>query len=69
MNLIFQIIQIVISGLLIVLILIQNKGTGFGRTWGSSTSFTRRGLEKIIFKLTFALAGIFIVISILRFLI
>ncbi|MGD8744234.1 MAG: preprotein translocase subunit SecG [Candidatus Woesebacteria bacterium] len=60
------IIQIITSVILIVVILIQSKGTGFGRAWGSTASFTRRGLEKVIFRFTFVLAAIFIVVSILQ---
>ena len=60
------VIQIVVSLLLIGLILIQARGTGFGR--GGNTSFTRRGLEKLIFKLTFFTALIFLVVSTLQLL-
>jgi len=68
MNQTLIIVQIVISIALIALILIQAKGTGLGRTFGSGggTSFSRRGLEKLIFKLTFVLAGLFLAISILQ---
>ncbi len=62
------IIQTLISIVLIILILIQAKGTGLGRTFGggAGTSFSRRGLEKFIFKLTFVIVGLFLVISILQ---
>jgi protein translocase SecG subunit len=57
--------QILTGILLIGAILIQTRGTGFGR--GSShASFTRRGLEKLVFRLTFVLVGIFLIVSILR---
>ena len=60
-------IQIIISILLIIFVLIQNKGTGLGRVWGgSSVSFSRRGLEKALFKFTFITVGLFIIISILQ---
>jgi protein translocase SecG subunit len=60
--------QMIISVGLISLILVQARGTGFGRSggFGGSTSFSRRGLEKLIFRLTFVFALIFIVISILQ---
>lgn len=59
------VVQMIVSVLLIGLILIQARGTGFGRTVGAgASSFTRRGLEKIVFRSTFILAFIFIVISI-----
>lgn len=65
--LVFQIvIAIVLSGM----ILLQVKGTGFGRVWGGlSTSATRRGLEGLIFKLTFVLAFLFIAVSLLALLV
>lgn len=60
------ILQITISVVLILFILVQNKGTGFGRVWGATSSFTRRGLEKLIFRLTFVLTAIFVVLSIIN---
>ena len=60
------IIQLVVSLLLIVFIIIQARGTGFGRSGGgNTTSFTRRGLEKLVFRLTFVVAFCFILLSIL----
>ena len=57
--------QIITGILLTGAILIQTRGTGFGR--GSShASFTRRGLEKLVFRLTFVLVAIFLIVSILR---
>lgn len=58
------ILQIVFSVALIVLILLQARGTGLGR--GSTGSFSRRGLEKLIFRLTFAVAGLFLLVSFLQ---
>ena len=62
------IVQIVVSIALIFVIMIQARGTGLGRTFGGGggTSFSRRGLEKLIFKLTFVLVSLFLVISILQ---
>ena len=60
-------IQVIIAVTLSGAILIQSKGTGFGRVWGSSNvSFTRRGLEQLVFKATFVLASAFILVSILQ---
>lgn len=56
--------QVVVSIAVIVLILIQARGTGFGRGSASNASFTRRGLEKLIFKLTFVSVFLFLAISI-----
>jgi protein translocase SecG subunit len=66
MTKLLPILQIFISIILITFILVQNKGTGFGRVWGGASSFTRRGLEKIIFRLTFVLTGLFVVLSIIN---
>jgi len=60
-------LQIIISVFLIGLILVQVKGTGFGRVWGASSSFSRRGLERLVFKTTFVVAALFLIISILQF--
>ncbi|RJR28224.1 preprotein translocase subunit SecG [Candidatus Microgenomates bacterium] len=58
------IVQIIVSISLSALVLLQVKGTGFGRVWGGlSTSSTRRGLEGVVFKLTFVLAALFFGIS------
>jgi protein translocase SecG subunit len=64
----FTIAQMVSSIILIALILIQARGTGFGRSgsFGGGTSFSRRGLEKLIFRLTFVFALVFIGVSILQ---
>lgn len=63
-------LQIVVSLLLVGSILVQTKGTGFGRVWGTSgVSFARRGLEKLIFKATFVLAVLFVILALLQILI
>ncbi len=62
--------QIVVSVALIASVAVQVKGVGFGRVWGSGgTSFTRRGLEKLIFKGTFVLSFLFITLSALALLV
>lgn len=66
MNNITLALQAVSGLLLVIVILVQTRGQGFARGWGSSASFTRRGLEKAVFKSTFVLAFIFIAVSIVR---
>jgi len=63
------ILQIVVSILLILIITIQTKGGGLGRSFGpgSGVSFKRRGLEQLIFKLTFVLSTVFVLLSIIQF--
>ncbi|MEK7502981.1 MAG: preprotein translocase subunit SecG [Patescibacteria group bacterium] len=53
--------QIIVSLLLIGAILLQQKGTGLGASFGGSGQIYRskRGLEKILFWATIVLAVIF----------
>ncbi len=55
-------VQIVISILLIVAILLQQKGSSLGMTFGGDSSIyrTKRGAEKFIFRLTIVLAFLFL---------
>lgn len=64
---IILVVQIVLAALLVGLVLVQSKGSGLGRAWGGGrgTSFTRRGFEKLLFRLTFFVVGVFIIVSIL----
>ena len=63
--------QIIIGIILIVLVLLQQRGGGMGVLGGISSQFygTRRGLEKTIFVFTIILGGLFIALSIICFLI
>jgi len=65
------ILQIIIAAILGSMIMLQVKGNGFGRAWGGlgGGNFTRRGLESLIFKLTFVFSFLFLFISIMSFLI
>lgn len=70
MNQVLKISQIIVSIITIGLILIQARGTGLGRSSGGSTSsFTRRGLEKLIFRLTFVFVAIFLLLAIINLLV
>lgn len=62
MKTIIQIVQAVSALLLIIFVLLQVRGTGFGRS-SNSSSFTRRGVEKLVFKLTFVVTAIFLILS------
>ena len=57
--------EIVVSVALILVIVLQARGSGFGGALGGSSSFfrTRRGAEKTLFQLTIVLVVIFILIS------
>ena len=60
------IIQVIVSVSLIAVILIQAKGVGLGRAWGGGGEFykSRRGVEKVIFRLTVVLVTLFLASSI-----
>lgn len=60
-----KIIQIVISILLIVVVLLQNRGAALGGVFGGSSSvfLTKRGIEKKLFALTIILAILFFAVS------
>ena len=60
-----QIIQIIIAILLIVAILLQNRGSGLSNVFGGSSNVyrTKRGLEKKLFIATIVLAVMFLLIS------
>ncbi|MFN8560813.1 MAG: preprotein translocase subunit SecG [Anaerolineae bacterium] len=65
----FMVVAIIISVLLIVLILLQVKGSGLGDLLGGSNTGgitrTRRGLEKTLFQITIGLGVAFLAIAIL----
>ena len=58
--------QILISILLIILILIQTRGTGFAAGYAADSSIyrTRRGVERLVFQLTIAVSVIFLLLAI-----
>lgn len=61
-----KIAQIIVSILLMVAILMQNKGAGLGGAFGGTGGgvyMTKRGLEKKLFVATIVLAAIFILLS------
>lgn len=63
----FLIILQILTGLfLIVSVTLQSKGTGFNRSWKAQSSFTRRGFEKVFFKLTLTTSLVFLFVSILQ---
>lgn len=66
-----KIAQLVIAILLMVAILLQNRGAGLGGVFGGTGGvyLTKRGLEKKLFIATIVLAIIFILLSLSTFLI
>lgn len=61
------VLEIILAVLFTILILVQPKSSGgLTKSWGSATSFTRRGLERVLFRATFIVATLFIVTSALQ---
>ncbi|OGE64734.1 preprotein translocase subunit SecG [Candidatus Daviesbacteria bacterium RIFCSPLOWO2_02_FULL_36_8] len=67
MNPVVSLIQIILGVLLIIVIIIQQKGTGMGSTFGADMGFyrTKRGAEKLLFYATIALSTAFILSSLI----
>ncbi len=68
-----RIIQIILSIAVIIFILLQVRGAGLGSAFGGSSSGsvfkTRRGVEKLIFKITVVFVILFAAVSLLSTLI
>ncbi len=61
------IIQIILGILLVLVIIIQQKGSGLGSAFGADMGFyrTKRGAEKLLFYATIVLSAAFILSSVL----
>ena len=61
-----NVVQILVSVVLIFVILLQTRGSGFSATFSSDSSIyrSRRGVERTLFQFTIGLAVLFILISI-----
>ncbi len=55
---VISLIQIILGILLILVIIIQQKGSGLGTSFGGDMSFyrTKRGAEKLLFYVTIGLS-------------
>lgn len=64
-----NVLQILVSAILIVVVLLQVKGSGFGAALGGmsggSAFRTKRGLERTLFQATILLIIVFIFVSFL----
>lgn len=60
-------VQIILGVLLILVIIIQQKGAGLGSSFGGDLSFyrTKRGAEKLLFYTTIGLSLAFILSSLI----
>ncbi|MDO9510104.1 MAG: preprotein translocase subunit SecG [Candidatus Magasanikbacteria bacterium] len=65
---IFNILQLILSAILIIIILLQQKGTGLSGVFGGSSNVysTKRGIDKILFYSTIVVSIIFFGLSFLR---
>ncbi len=61
----FNLVQIILSVVLIVLVLLQAKGSGFSGAFFSDSSAyrSRRGVERTLFNFTIGLAVLFVLLS------
>ncbi len=68
---ILNIIQIIISVLLVIFIIIQGKGAGLGAAFGGSSNVyrTKRGAEKYLHYITIILAFFFIITALINLMI
>jgi preprotein translocase subunit SecG len=64
-----NVIEILVSATLIVIIILQSKGSGFGGIFGGrdmlSPLHTRRGLERTMFQFTVGLVVVFLLVSLI----
>ncbi len=71
MSNIILIIQILLAIILVVVILMQSQGSGMGASFGGGGEFyrSRRGIEKVLLRVTVILAVLFFISSIANILI
>jgi preprotein translocase subunit SecG len=61
-----NIVQIIVSIVLIFVVLLQTRGSGFSATFSSDSSIyrSRRGVEKTLFNFTIGVAILFVLVAI-----
>ena len=71
MNNILSIIQVVLACAMVLLVLLQERGSGMGEAFGDSGGFAsqRRGVERGIFIVTIIVLALFIAVSLTNILI
>jgi preprotein translocase subunit SecG len=65
---ILNITQIALSSVLILIIALQQKGSGMGALLGGSSNVysTKRGLDKVLHITTIVIAAVFLAVSLAR---
>src|SRR5207302_11426887 len=63
----FQVVQIIVGIALVITILLQARGAGLGSVFGGTgTVFkTRRGIDRLLFRMTIVFVVLFVVVSII----
>jgi preprotein translocase subunit SecG len=61
----FTVAQTLLAIILVITILLQGRGAGLGSSWGGDgeTYGTRRGVEKLLFRVTIVSAICFVLVS------
>ena len=70
-TMVLDIIQLVIAALLVIAILLQNRGAGLGSAFGGeggNVYHARRSFEKVIFYATIVLAIVFFAVAFINIL-
>ncbi len=65
---ILNIAQLVLAVFLVIVVLLQQRGSGLGATFGGSSAVynTKRGIDKVLFQVTIVTSILFFAISLLR---
>lgn len=66
MTLVLALAQIASAVILTSLVLLQAKGVGLGRTFGSASYHSKRGMERLTFRATIVTAVAFCLFSALK---
>lgn len=66
-----NIIQIIVSIMLIATVLLQQKGVGLGSAFGGSSNIysTKRGVDKVLFRATIVLSVLFFGVALVNLLV
>lgn len=68
MNQILIILQLIFAVLLMIVVLLQQKGAGLGATFGGSSNIysAKRGIDAVLYKATIVISIFFFGLSLLR---
>lgn len=65
---VITIIQLILAAFLILIVLLQQRGSGLGAGFGGNSAVynTKRGIDKVLFQITIITSIFFFAISLLR---